>query len=113
MVLTHPEAREPVKEASDELLSTGQMIRYVQDSEAKSFVIGTESGMIHPLKKVRPDAEFVAVSKRAVCPNMKKITVDKIISALQNMQYQVSVEQPVRSRARKSLERMIEVLPAK
>jgi quinolinate synthase len=113
VVISHPECREEVKEVSDELLSTGQMMKFVEKSEAGSFIVGTETGMIHALRKVRPDAEFVAASSRAICPNMKKITVEKIITSLEQMRYKVVVEESVAARARQALERMIGILPAK
>jgi quinolinate synthase len=113
IILTHPECTEPVKELSDELLSTGQMLRFVTESSAKRFVVATEVGMIHALKKQRPDAHFVAASDRATCPNMKKITLDKIIASLEDMESEVVVPEEIRVRAKKSLDRMVETLPAK
>lgn len=113
IVMTHPECTEPVKELSDELLSTGQMLRFVTKSTLKHFIVATEVGMIHALNKERPDAQFVAASDRAICSNMKKITLDKIIASLEDMQYEVGVPEQIRVRAKKSLDRMVETLPAK
>jgi quinolinate synthase len=79
IVMAHPECTEPVKEISDELLSTGQMLKFAAKSTVKRFIIATENGIIHALKKQNPDAEFFPASHRAICPNMKKITVDKVI----------------------------------
>jgi quinolinate synthase len=111
IVMAHPECSEPVKEISDELLSTGQMLKFAAESEAKQFIIATETGIIHTLKKQNPESEFFPASDRAICPNMKKITIDKIISSLENMQYKVTVDEPVRLKAKKALERMVEILP--
>ena len=113
IVLTHPECTEAVKALSDELLSTGQMLKFVAKSTAKRFIIATEIGIIHTLKKENPDAEFIAASERAICPNMKRITLDKVIAALEDIQYEVTVPQEIRERARKALDRMVEVLPTK
>jgi quinolinate synthase len=112
-VIAHPECSEPVKELADALLSTGQMLTFVKNSPARQFVVATEVGMIHPLRKVRPDAEFIPAGTRGICPNMKKTTVDKVLASLTNLQYEVTVPEEVSERARKALERMVEILPAK
>jgi quinolinate synthase len=112
IVMAHPECSEPVKELSDELLSTGQMLKFAAESTAKQFIIATETGIIHTLKKQNPEAEFIPASNRAVCPNMKKITLEKIIWALEDMQYKISVPEPIREKAKIALDKMVEILPA-
>jgi quinolinate synthase len=111
IVLTHPECTEPVKEASDELLSTGQMLKFAARSTAKRYIIATEIGIIHALKKQNPEAEFFPATERAICPNMKKITLDKVIGSLQEMQYKITVPETISIKAKKSLDRMVENLP--
>jgi quinolinate synthase len=113
VVMAHPECSEPVKELADELLSTGQMLKFVAKSTAQQFIVATEIGIIHALRKQNPQAEFYPASARAVCPNMKKITLDKVIASLEDMQYEITVPEQIRTRARKSLDRMVEVLPAR
>ena len=113
VVMAHPECTEPVKELSDELLSTGQMLSFAAKSTVKRFIIATENGIIHALKKQNPDAEFFPASHRAICPNMKKISVDKVIGSLQEMKYEITVPDAIRIRAQKSLDRMVEILPVK
>ena len=113
VVMAHPECTEPVKELSDELLSTGQMLSFAAKSTVKRFIIATENGIIHTLKKQNPDAEFFPASHRAICPNMKKISVDKVIGSLQEMKYEITVPEAIRIRAQKSLDRMVEILPVK
>ena len=113
LVITHPECSEPVKEMSDALLSTGQMLTFVKASSAKRFIVATEIGMIHPLRKACPEAEFVPASPRGVCENMKKITVDKVLAALAELQYQVVVPEEIRHKAARALQRMVEILPEK
>jgi quinolinate synthase len=113
IVMAHPECTEPVKELADQILSTGQMLKFAKTSTAKRFIIATEIGIIHTLKKQNPQAEFIAATDRAVCPNMKKITLDKVIGALEDMQYKVTVPEEIRVKAKRSLDRMIEVLPGK
>jgi len=113
VVIAHPECSEPVKEMVDALLSTGQMIRFVKESPEQRFIIATEVGMIHPLQKVRPDAEFVPAGTRGVCPNMKKTTREKVRASLADLQFQIEVPDEIRHRAERSLQRMVEVLPEK
>jgi quinolinate synthase len=113
VVIAHPECAEPVKDLADALLSTGQMIRYVKNSPAQRFVVATEVGMIHPLRKVRPDAEFFPAGSRGVCPNMKKITLEKVLASLAGLQFQIEVPEEIRLKAERSLQRMVEILPEK
>jgi quinolinate synthase len=113
VVMVHPECSEPVKDIAGQILSTGQMLKFVDTSNAKRFIVGTETGIIHALKKQNSRAEYFAASDRAICPNMKKITLGKVLWALEDLQYKVTVPEPVRSKAKRSLERMVEVLPAK
>ena len=113
IVMTHPECTEPVKDISDQLLSTGQMLRYVEKNPAKQFIIATEIGIIHTLKKQNSASEFIPASDRAICPNMKKITMDKIIGSLEDMQHKVTISEMISIKAKKALDRMVETLPTK
>ena len=113
IVMAHPECTEPVKELSDEILSTSQMLKFATGSPAKRFIIATEIGIIHALKKQNPQAEFIPASEKAICPNMKKITLEKIVWALEDMQYKISIPEAIRERAKKALDKMVEILPAK
>jgi quinolinate synthase len=111
VVMAHPECSEPVKDLADALLSTGQMVKFVRENPAKRFIVATEVGMIHPLKKARPDAEFVPAGVRGVCPNMKKITLEKVLASLTNLEHQIEVPEEIRLKAAKSLQRMVEIRP--
>ena len=113
IVMAHPECTEPVKERSDELLSTSQMLKLAAKGTAKQFIVATETGIIHSLKKQNPDVEFIPASNRAICPNMKKITLDKVIASLEEMQYEITVPEAISARAKKALDRMVEVLPTR
>ena len=113
IVMAHPECTEPVKALSDQILSTGQMLKFARQSEAKKFIVATETGIIHTLKKENPDKEFFAASSRAVCPNMKRITLEKVLWSLEDMHYRITVPEEIRTRAKNALDKMVAVLPAK
>jgi quinolinate synthase len=108
LVMAHPECSEPVCKLADELLSTGQMLKFVKTSRAKQFIVATEIGILHPLAQIRPDAKFIPASTRSVCPNMKKTTLDKLIASLEDMKHVVAVPPQIAERARRSLDRMVE-----
>jgi quinolinate synthase len=109
IALVHPECRPDAKEAADEVLSTGGMIRYAAESPAKEFIIGTETGIIHRLKKENPGKTFIPVNTKAVCPNMKKITLEKVLRSLQKMQYKVAVPKSIRGKALSAVNRMLAI----
>ena len=110
-VLAHPECTPDVRALADELLSTGQMLKFAETSDVNEFIIATENGIIHSLKKQNPDKQFYPVTEKAICPNMKKISMEKVAWALEDMQYQITVPEPVRTDAKRSLDRMLEVIP--
>jgi quinolinate synthase len=113
IVMAHPECTEPVKAVSDKLFSTGQMLKFAKQSDAKSFIIATETGIIHSLKKENPEKEFYPVTTRAVCPNMKRITLDKVLWSLEDMHYKITVPADIAARAKKALDKMVAIIPAK
>jgi quinolinate synthase len=113
IVMAHPECTEPVKALADEVLSTGQMLKFAGKNSAKRFIVATEIGMIYALKRQNPQSEFIAASERAICPNMKRITVEKVLWSLEDMQYKVTVPDKVRVKAKKAIDRMVVTLPTK
>ena len=113
IVMAHPECSELVKALADELLSTGQMLNFAAENTAKRFIVATETGMIYALKRQNPQSEFIAASERAICPNMKRISIEKVLWSLEDMQYKVTLPDEVRVKAKKALNRMVAILPAK
>lgn len=108
LVLAHPECNKPVRDLADELLSTGQMCRFAQTSDHRQFIIATELGINYRLRTENPDKLFYPVRPdRAVCPNMKKITLEKILWSLQDMKYRVTVPEEVAVRAKGAIEKML------
>lgn len=108
-VLVHPECRPEVIDRADFVYSTSGMGRHAQSSAAREFVIGTETGMIHRLKKDCPGKEFYPLSRNAVCQNMKKTNLSLVLQALQTLEPRVSVPEKTAIRARRSIERMLAV----
>ncbi len=113
VVMAHPECTEQVRECADRMLSTGQMLKFAKEDSAKSFIVATEAGIIHTLKKENPDKEFHGVGERAICPNMKKITLEKVLWSLEDTEYKITVPRDIRIKAKAALDRMLEVLPGK
>jgi len=108
-VIVHPECRPEVIALADEVLSTGGMCRFAKQTDAKVIIVGTEVGIIHRLSKENPDKKFIAASQKAVCPNMKKITPEKVLWALQDMAPEVRVAEEIRVRAKRAVDRMLEI----
>ena len=111
IVMVHPECTQEVRHAADERLSTGQMLKFARQSDNKSFIVGTEVGIIHALEKENPDKEFFAANKKAVCPNMKKTTLEKVLWSLEDLEYKITVPKDVTAKAKTALDKMIGVLP--
>ena len=109
VVMAHPECPLPIRELADELLSTGQMCAFAKASDATEFIVATEMGILYRLRNENPDKKFYAVSDRAICPNMKKIDLEKILWALEDMQYRVVVPEETANKARRSIEAMLEL----
>ncbi len=107
--MVHPECRPEVAAVADAVLSTGGMIRYARDPAVKEFIVGTEMGIIHRLRKENPGKKFYPVSEQAVCPNMKLITLDKVLYTLETEGPQVTVPELVAEKARRAIERMLTV----
>jgi quinolinate synthase len=108
--LVHPECRPEVIDLADEVLSTGGMIRYARESSTREMIIGTEFGIIHRLEKENPGKKFYAVSQKAICPNMKRITLEKVLWALEDMKHQITVPEDIRLKARSAVDRMLEIV---
>jgi quinolinate synthase len=109
VVVVHPECRLEVIQEAHEALSTGQMISYIQKSSAKSFIIGTEKGMLYRLKKDNPEKQFYIVTKDLICPNMKKISLEKLLYSLEEEKEAITVAPDIADRARHAINRMMEI----
>jgi quinolinate synthase len=95
------------------MLSTGGMLDHAAKSEAKEFIVATETGMLHPLKEANPGKEFIPLDRKAVCQYMKMITLPKVRDALldETGAYEVKVPEAIAAKARIPIERMVSITP--
>ena len=107
--MAHPECPPEVVALADVSVSTSGMIRHAQQSEASSFIVGTEVGMRYPLEKACPEKTFHMVSPRMHCEDMKKITLADILHCLETMAGEVKVPEDIRRPALRAVERMIAI----
>jgi len=108
-ILMHPECEPEVQKLADYLGSTSAIIKYAGEIPEKDIIIGTEEGIIHLLKKQNPDKNFYLLSTGLICTNMKKTRLEDVHSALLNMQHEIHVDENIRIKALKSLERMLKI----
>ena len=108
--MVHPECTPDVVLLADKVLSTGGMVSNARSSRSKEFIVGTEVGIIHRLKKENPGKTFIPASKNAVCPNMKLTTLEKVLWSLESMENKVVVPEPVRKKAEVAIRKMLEVV---
>jgi quinolinate synthase len=107
-VMAHPECPRAVLEMADMVTSTSGMLRYPGDDSASTYIVATETGLLHRLDQMYPDRRFVAASLRSVCPNMKLTTLDSAIAALDEGLNEITVPPRIRERAAQAVARMIE-----
>jgi quinolinate synthase len=107
--LMHPECGclTPCMKMADKVLSTDGILKRARESESKEFIIATEVGILHRLKKENPQKTFFPAAEEASCEFMKKITLEKVVWSLEDMEFRVTVPPQTADRARKSLERMM------
>lgn len=107
--LVHPECQADVLGLADYIGSTSGIIDYATASDKKEFIVGTECGVLYELRKKNPNKIFHLVSDKMICHDMKKVTLAKVLYALENMDYQMEVSSEVREAANHSLNRMLEL----
>ncbi len=109
VVMVHPECRPEVTELADEVLSTSGMLHFARATAAREIIVGTEVGILHRLSKENPTKRFIPASKRAVCPNMKRINLEKILWSLEDMVYEVKVPEDIRIKAWNTIDKMLKL----
>lgn len=106
-VMVHPECTPEVINLADYVGSTAQMLTYARESQAEAFIVGTEDGLLFPLKRDNPEKRFYPVG--TVCRGMKTITLQQVSNALEQMRYPVSLPEALRVPAKRVLDRMLEL----
>ena len=107
--MVHPECRPEAIAEADAALSTGGILKRARESNAKEFIIGTEIGILHPLQKENPDKVFYPATEKAVCRDMKTITLEKVLWSLENMKHRIMVPADIREKAVRAVDRMLEL----
>jgi len=108
-VVVHPECTQDVIALSDHVASTTGILNYVSSSNSKEFVIGTELGILHRMKKENPDKKFMPVTPLSDCPNMKLNTLEKLLWSLEDLQFVVTVPEDIAVKARQAIQRMLDL----
>lgn len=108
-LLVHPECNEGIRENADYIGSTTGIIDYATESDAKEFIIATESGVNFTLNQKNPDKTFYYPATNPVCRQMKKVTLDKVIHVLKSGENAITVEEEYAAPAAKTLSRMLEL----
>ena len=107
LLLAHPECTRDVLDRADFIGSTEQILRCAEKSAHRQFLIGTEMGILHPLKKNNPGKEFFLLSPKLVCANMKKTHPEDVLEALLQERYAIELDEQTMNRARRCLARML------
>ncbi|MCI8957077.1 MAG: quinolinate synthase NadA [Eubacterium sp.] len=108
-VLTHPECTKEVLEISDFIGSTSEIIDFATKSDEKEFLIATETGVFYELQQKNPDKVFYSVKGDQICPDMKKITLDNVLTALENFEPEIIMEEDTIEKANAPLVQMLEL----
>lgn len=109
LVLTHPECTEDVIAISDFVGSTSEIIDFATNTDCEKFIICTEMGVFFELQEKNPDKKFYSVGHRQFCPNMKKVTLQKVEKAIEAMDSTVELPDEIIVEARKPLQRMLQL----
>jgi quinolinate synthase len=112
VLMAHPESRREVLDIADVVTSTSGMLRYPAESDADTFIVATETGLLYRLGIRYPGRRFIPASRKAVCPNMKLTTLEKCIATLDDewddvLEHEVTVPEQTRVKALHAVERMI------
>jgi len=109
LFICHPECHPDVVALADHVCSTTGMYGYCKESPAKSFIIGTEAGILYRLRRENPEKEFILASPALICPNMKLTSLEDIEESLRTMSPVVKVPEEIRIPAKKALDRMLAI----
>lgn len=108
-VVVHPECTPEVISVADEVKSTSGICKFAREDKEEEFIIGTEIGILHRLKKENPHKKFYPATDLAICPNMKMINLQKILEALEEMKHEINIDEDIIHKAKMPIERMVEI----
>lgn len=108
-VVVHPECSPVVRALADVVSNTGGILKFARETKAKEIIVGSELGILYRLRKENPDKTFIAATERAVCRTMKMVTLESIMWSLDSMTHRIEVPVAVRRKAKKAIDRMMEV----
>jgi len=108
-VIVHPECSPEVIALADKVMGTSGIVNYARRDDISELIVGTEIGIIHRLKKENPGKRFIPASEKAICPDMKLITLEKVFLSLRDLQPQVKVADKIRDKAGVAIDRMLTV----
>jgi quinolinate synthase len=108
-LIVHQECTPQVRALADAVLSGREMVNFARETGARQIIVGTETGILHRLRKENPDKQFIPASDRAVCGKMKLITMETILWSLENTTYPVSVPDDIRLKAKKAIDKMLKM----
>ena len=111
VVIVHPECSPAVVKLADHALSTGGMLKFVKNNDAREYIVGTECGILHRMRKENPDKVFHSLEPSVLCPNMKKITLEHVLFSLQEMSPQIELDEITVEAAKDSIDKMLEIVP--
>jgi quinolinate synthase len=109
--IAHPECRPEVIDLADYVASTSGMLRLAKELPYKEFIIGTEVGLLYPLSKENPDKKFYHPSpEKMVCPSMKKISLENVLNALENLEFEIDLPEEIIKNAYSAVKKMLEIV---
>ena len=109
IILAHNYQRGEIQDIANFVGDSLELSQNASKTDAKVIIVGTEVGIVHRLSKETPDKKFIAASKKAVCPNMKKITLGKMLWSLEDRAPEVRVTEEIRVRAKRAVDKMLEI----
>lgn len=109
LFMVHPECRPDILELADHICSTSGMYEFASKNPAKTFIVGTENGILWRLRKDNPDKTFIMPSRGLICPNMKLANLRDVLTCLETMEPRITVPEDISLKAKQSLDRMLAV----
>ena len=114
-VIAHPECDENILMHADFVGSTSALINYVNKSQSREYIVGTEPGVIHQMQKKNPQKDFFSLPNQEgcacnECPHMRLNTLEKIVDTLTHLKNEINLDEDIRKKALKPLNKMLEIV---